>query len=92
MHWTARGAYLHLESSELIEASRGKNLRGRTREQRMKEEAADVLLVLMSISENAGIPWVEVEVQASQRCAELHCSADVDAANKRGLDDANATG
>lgn len=53
LHWTARGAYLHLESSELIEAIRGK--RGDP-----KEEAADVLIVLMSITENAGINFDEV--------------------------------
>lgn len=64
LHWTARGAYLHLESSELIEALRGK--RGS-----VLGEAGDVLLVLMSITENAGIPWDEVVQQASRTCEKL---------------------
>lgn len=42
LHWTERGAYLHLESSELIEAVRGK--RGD-----IAKEAGDVLFVLLSI-------------------------------------------
>lgn len=54
LHWTARGAYLHLEASELIESLRGKGTSTPT------EEAGDVLLVLMSITENAGIPWADV--------------------------------
>lgn len=53
LHWTCRGAYLHLESSELIEALRGK--RGNP-----TSEAADVLLVLMSITEAHGIRWQDV--------------------------------
>lgn len=53
LHWTHRGAYLHLETSELIEAVRGK--RGS-----VVDEAGDVLLVLMSITEYAGIPFTEV--------------------------------
>lgn len=53
LHWTARGAYLHLESSELIEAIRGK--KGDP-----LSEAADVLLVLMSITENHGLQWHNV--------------------------------
>lgn len=57
MHWTHRGAYLHLESSELIEAIRGKG-------GDPKDEAGDVLLVLMSITEYAGIPFTSV-VQAA---------------------------
>lgn len=64
LHWTHRGAYLHLESSELIEALRGK--RGDP-----LHEAADVLLVLMSITENAGIPWSAVMKQARATCEEL---------------------
>ena len=51
--WSARGCYLHLESSELIEAVRGK--RGD-----VLSEAADVLIVLMSITENAGIEFYDV--------------------------------
>lgn len=64
LHWTARGAYLHLESSELIEAIRGKH------GDPMKE-AADVLLVLMSITEANGINWQDVVNQAELRTAEL---------------------
>lgn len=63
MHWTHRGAYLHLESSELIEAIRGKH-------GNPLAEAGDVLLVLMSITQYHGIPWGEVE-----RAARLKCSA-----------------
>ncbi len=57
LHWTARGAYLHLEASELIEAIRGKH-------GVPMEEAADVLIVLMSITEHAGIDWQAVVNQA----------------------------
>lgn len=64
MHWTHRGAYLHLEASELIEAIRGKH------GDPMKE-AADVLLVLMSITEYAGIPFEKVLKQAREKCDEL---------------------
>jgi NTP pyrophosphatase (non-canonical NTP hydrolase) len=69
LHWTARGAYLHLESSELIEAIRGKH-------GEPLKEAADVLIVLMSITESAGIPWNAVEQQARQRTAELFATAE----------------
>lgn len=41
--WSARGCYLHLEVSELIEACRGKG------DSSKEEEAADVLLVLLSL-------------------------------------------
>lgn len=64
LHWTARGAYLHLEASELIEALRGK--RGDP-----TSEAADVLLVLMSITEANGIPWAHVLSQAERTCERL---------------------
>ena len=64
LRWPARGAYLHLESSELIEAIRGK--RGDP-----KGEAADVLLVLMSITQNHGIPFTEVVEQAAATCQSL---------------------
>lgn len=60
LHWTARGAYLHLEASELIEAIRGKH-------GDPTEEAADVLIVLQSITENAGIPWEAVELAALRK-------------------------
>lgn len=64
LDWTARGAYLHLEASELIEAIRGK--RGDP-----TCEAADVLIVLMSITEHNGIAWDAVVAQAEQRVSEL---------------------
>ena len=64
LHWTARGSYLHLEASELIESLRGK--RGDP-----KSEAADVLLVLMSITENAGIAWSDVLKQVEETCSRL---------------------
>ena len=54
LSWLARGVYLHLETSELIEAIRGKG------DSTPLKEAADVLLVLMSITENAGIPFNRV--------------------------------
>lgn len=41
--WSARGCYLHLEVSEFIEACRGKG------ESSKEEEAADVLLVFLSM-------------------------------------------
>ncbi len=41
--WSARGCYLHLEVSELIEACRGKG------ESSKEEELADVLTVLTSL-------------------------------------------
>lgn len=41
--WSARGCYLHLEVSELIEACRGKG------DSSKEEEAADVLLVFLSL-------------------------------------------
>jgi hypothetical protein len=56
--------YLHLEASELIEALRGKH-------GDPKSEAADVLLVLMSITEANGIAWLDVVAQATATCARL---------------------
>jgi NTP pyrophosphatase (non-canonical NTP hydrolase) len=64
LDWCARGAYLHLEASELIEAIRGK--RGSP-----THEAADVLIVLMSITEHNGISWADVVARAEQRVAAL---------------------
>jgi hypothetical protein len=64
LHWASRGVYLHLEASELIEALRGK--RGSP-----LLEAADVLLVLMSITENAGIAWSDVVRQTAATCSRL---------------------
>jgi NTP pyrophosphatase (non-canonical NTP hydrolase) len=65
LHWTARGAYLHLESSELIEAVRGKH-------GDPTEEAGDVLIVLMSITENAGIPFSNVFDAAKKKVKRIH--------------------
>ena len=64
LHWTHRGAYLHLESSELIEAIRGKN-------GDPGDEAGDVLLVLMSITEYAGIPFSKVIENAKAKLTYL---------------------
>lgn len=64
MHWTHRGAYLHLEASELIEAIRGKH-------GDPTDEAGDVLLVLMSITEYAGIPFSEVVARATAKLERL---------------------
>lgn len=65
LHWTARGVYLHLEASELIESVRGKGT------STPKEEAGDVLMVLMSITENEGIPWSDVIAAAEAKLAKL---------------------
>ena len=54
---------MHHESTELMEAVRGK--RGD-----VLEEAGDVLFVLMSITENHGIPFSDVITQ-TQRKTEL---------------------
>ena len=64
MHWTHRGAYLHLEASELIEAIRGKH-------GDPADEAGDVLLVLMSITEYAGIPFDAVIAKATAKLTKL---------------------
>jgi len=64
LHWTCRGSYLHLESSELIEAVRGK--RGDK-----LEEAADVLIVLMSITGSNGMAWDSVVSKAFEKVAHL---------------------
>ena len=68
LHWTARGAYLHLESSELIEAIRGKH-------GDPLSEAADVLLVLMSITQNEGIAFTDVVEQARRTVVKLNKAA-----------------
>jgi hypothetical protein len=57
--WTERAAVLHLEASELIEAVRGK--RGDP-----TAEAADVLFVLMSITQAHGIEWADVLAQVER--------------------------
>lgn len=65
LHWTHRGVYLHLESSELIESLRGK-------EGVPLNEAADVLFVLMSITEHNGISWKDVEEQTQKLVDDLN--------------------
>lgn len=65
MKWDARGCYLHLESSELIESLRGKG------DDTPTKEAADVLLVLMSITENSGIDWCDVLESAERICERM---------------------
>lgn len=59
-----RGCYLHLEASELIESLRGK--RGSP-----IREAADVLIVLMSITEQNDIPFTDVAIVAEEIVASL---------------------
>jgi NTP pyrophosphatase (non-canonical NTP hydrolase) len=65
LHWTARGAYLHLEASELIEAWRGKGT------STVAEEAGDVLLVLFSILGAAKVPWADAVGCARAKVEEL---------------------
>lgn len=60
----SRGAYLHLESSELIESIRGK--RGDP-----AKEAADVLFVLMSICGIFEIDVEEVCIEYETLCEKL---------------------
>lgn len=62
--WSARGCYLHLESSEFVEALRGK--RGEP-----LSEAADVLLVLMSMTEGNGINFSDVIRKVEEHCTRL---------------------
>jgi len=64
LHWTHRGAYLHLEASELIEAIRGKH-------GDPLSEAGDVLLVLMSIVEAAGLKFSDVIKRANEKLEHL---------------------
>lgn len=64
LHWTARGAYLHLESSELIESLRGKG-------GDPVEEAADVLIVLASITAANGILWDDVSAALFRKLQKL---------------------
>lgn len=64
LHWTGRGASLHLESSELIEAVRGK--RGNP-----TAEAGDVLFVLLSIIQPKGITFASVVAALQEKITEL---------------------
>lgn len=65
LHWTARGAYLHLEASELIEAWRGKGTSS------VADEAGDLLLVLFSILGAANVPWADALDCARRKIADL---------------------
>lgn len=60
LHWTHRGAYLHLEASELIEAVRGK--RGS-----IAAEGGDVLFVLLSILKHNGVPIADAITAARNK-------------------------
>ena len=62
--WESRGANLHLEASELIEAIRGKH-------GSIIKEAADVLIVLMSITESRGLVWNDVIAAAQTKVDDL---------------------
>lgn len=64
LHWAHRGAHLHLEASELIEAVRGKR-------SDPTKEAGDVLLVLMSLTQANGIPWRDVVAAARAKVEEF---------------------
>lgn len=62
--WSMGGCYLHLESSEFIEALRGKG------EDSPEDEAADVLFVLFSMLEAHGISVSEVCSRLDNKCEE----------------------
>lgn len=64
LRWDARLAQLTCESSEFAEAVRGK--RGDK-----TEEAGDMLFVLMSWTESAGVSWADVVAAAERKCAKL---------------------
>ena len=64
LRWDARLAQLACESAEFAEAARGK--RGD-----LTAEAGDMLFVLMSWTESAGVPWADVVAACDSKCAEL---------------------
>ena len=64
LRWDARLAQMTCESAEFAEAVRGK--RGDP-----VEEAGDVLFVLMSWTESAGIPFADVVAAAERKCLRL---------------------
>lgn len=64
LHWEGRAAHLFIESSELMEAVRGKH--GNS-----TEEAADVLFVLMSILASNNIKWGDVVYALNRKMNEL---------------------
>lgn len=64
LDWATRGVYIHLECSELIEAVRGK--RGS-----ITDEAGDVLICLMAITESQNIPWQNIVDHAEAKVLKL---------------------
>jgi hypothetical protein len=64
LRWDARLAQMTCESAEFAEAVRGK--RGDP-----VEEAGDMLFVLMSWTESAGIPFADVVAAAERKCLRL---------------------
>lgn len=64
LRWDARMAQMVCETSEFAEAVRGK--RGDP-----IEEAGDMLFVLMSWTESAGINWYDVVAAADKKCTTL---------------------
>lgn len=61
--WTNGGVYLHLEASEFIEALRGKG--------DPEEEAGDVLFVLTSMMEEAGLEPERVLARLEEKLASM---------------------
>lgn len=64
LRWDARLAQMTCESAEFAEAVRGK--RGEP-----IEEAGDMLFVLMSWTESAGLPFADVVAAAERKCLRL---------------------
>jgi len=62
--WSSLGCYLHLEVSELIESLRGKG------SSTPLQESADVLLVLMAITQANGIGWADVLAEVERIVSE----------------------
>ena len=81
LHWTHRGAYLHLEASELIEAVRGKG------DSTPVDEAGDVLLVLMSIVEHEGVPFTNVVSAAARKLTYLESAPPYEGEERAALKD-----
>ncbi len=63
--WSARGCYLHLEASELIEALRGKG------KDAPAVEAGDVLFVLLSIMGAYRVPAADVLAAMERKMAKV---------------------
>lgn len=63
--WKGGGCYLHLESSELIEALRGKG------DSSPAEEAGDVVFALLALLGNYGIPLEDVFANLDRKLREL---------------------